>query len=68
MKSQTDLVLKKMTYSIAELAEMLGVSQGHVRNENSRGKLQFVKSGRRILITDLEIRRYLEDQIKEKTV
>ncbi len=67
MKSETDLILKKMTYSIAELAEMLGVSAGHLRNENNRGKLQFIRSGRRILIKDSEVRRYLDQQISEVT-
>ncbi len=52
---------KRMAYSIKEVAEMLGVCTGHLRNENGRGKLRFVKSNRRILILDSELRRYIDE-------
>lgn len=50
---------KKIAYSIKEVAQLIGVSPGHLRNENLRGKLRFVKSGRRILIIDEDLQTYL---------
>src|SRR5687768_13380820 len=51
--------LERLAYSLKEVAEMLGISEGHLRNENRRGKLVLVHSGRltRILAEDLQ--RYL---------
>ncbi len=60
---------QKLAYSIDEVSVLLGVSCGHLRNENKRGNLRFVKSGRRVLILDEELRRYLEANdatVKEK--
>lgn len=51
----------KKAYSIQKAAELLDVSIGHLRNEFKRGKIKFVKSGRRTLITDDELRRYLQE-------
>ncbi len=59
MNSRLKLGLQKLTYSLEEAAQMLGVSKGHLRNENIRGKLNLLKSGRRTLITATEIDRYL---------
>lgn len=56
---------RKMAYSISEAAEMIGVSPGHLRNENRRKKLMFSRSGRRILILHTELLRYLQAQIVE---
>ena len=59
MQQQTTGEVTKLAYSLDEVARMLGVSKGHLRNENIRGKLNLLKSGRRTLITEAEIRRYL---------
>jgi excisionase family DNA binding protein len=51
---------KKIAYSIKEVAQLIGVSKGHLRNENQRGKLRFIKSGKRILITGEDLHTYLQ--------
>ncbi len=61
MKHQTTGEISKLAYSLEEVARMLGVSKGHLRNENTRGKLNLLKSGRRTLITATEISRYLAE-------
>lgn len=43
---------------------MLGLSIGHLRNEHKRGRLQLIKSGRRTLVTEEELERYLADNCK----
>jgi len=57
---------RKLAYSLNEAGQLIGVSTGHLRNENQRGKLRFVKSGRRTLIMDEDLRRYLEEQVIEQ--
>lgn len=64
MKNQTKESITKLAYSLDEAAHMLGVSKGHLRNENLRGKLNFLKSGRRTLVTAQEIQRYLSELVE----
>jgi len=52
---------ERLAYSLKEVAEMLGVSQGHLRNEHKRGKLKFSKSSDRTLILATELQRYLSE-------
>lgn len=61
-KAEPLIICRKMAYSVKEAAELIGVSSGHLKNEFNNGKLRFVRSGRRILIMDTELRRYLEEQ------
>ncbi len=61
MKNKMEKDISKLAYSLEEAAQMLGVSKGHLRNENIRGKLQLLKSGRRTLITATEIQRYIAE-------
>ena len=68
MNNKQEWSLQKLAYSLEEVAQMLGVSKGHLRNENIRGKLNFLKSGRRTLITVTEIHRYLAELEGEKNV
>jgi excisionase family DNA binding protein len=60
MADQKRLGAEKIAHSLADAAQLLGVSSGHLRNEHRRGKLRLVKSGRRTLLMDAELRRYLE--------
>lgn len=64
-KIEESTTSRKIAYSIVEAANLIGVSPQHLRNENQRGKLKFARSGRRILIMDSELRRYLEEQVVE---
>lgn len=50
---------ERLAYSLKEVAAMLGVSQGHLRHEQRRSKLEFFHSGRRTLILASELRRYI---------
>jgi excisionase family DNA binding protein len=49
----------KIAFSLKEVAEMMGLSVGHLRNEEKRGRLNFTKSGRRTLVTNEELKRYI---------
>lgn len=51
---------EKRAHSLQEAARLLDVSIGHLRNEFKRGKIKFIKSGRRTLVTDAELNRYLQ--------
>lgn len=53
----------KIAYSLNEASVLIGVSPNHLRNENARGKLRFVKSGKRLLILDTDLRSYLENNV-----
>ena len=61
MNKETILGIERLGYSLREVAEMLGVSQGHLRNEHRRGKLKFSKSSDRTLILATELQRYLRE-------
>lgn len=50
--------------SIAETARQLGVSMGFLRLEIARGKLRPTRLGRRVLILDQELRRYLSEHTR----
>jgi excisionase family DNA binding protein len=49
----------KMAWGITEIATALGLSHGFVRKEIARGALKGMKVGRRVLVLDEELRRYL---------
>ncbi len=53
--------VERLAYSLNEVAEMIGVSKGHLRNENKRGEIAFAKSSRRTIILASELRRYLAE-------
>ena len=59
---EKELSEMRIAYSIKEVAQLIGVSKGHLRNENQRGKLRFIKSGNRILITNEDLRAYLQGE------
>jgi excisionase family DNA binding protein len=50
----------KLRHSITEAAQMLGISRALVYQRIEQGHLTPVHDGRRILVTDAEIRRYAE--------
>lgn len=67
MENKEKIEIEKIAFSLEEASEMLGVSKGHLRNENTRGKLKLLRSGRRILIKSSEIERYLESLSTDDT-
>ena len=50
---------RRLAFSLGEVAEQLGVSVGFLRLEVCRGRLRTVHLGRRVLIREEEVRRYL---------
>ena len=67
MEENGEVPIRRLAYSLKEAAALLGVSQGHLRNENRRGKLRFLKSGSRTLVADSELCRYIEQSTREVT-
>ena len=57
----TGITQTKIAWSLAEISEAIGLSQGFLRNEVRRGNLLTKKFGRRVLVMDGELRRYLEE-------
>jgi excisionase family DNA binding protein len=51
--------MTRLAYGVQELAQRLGVSPSFVRLEIERGRLNSIRAGRRLLITQTEIERYL---------
>lgn len=54
-------VTKRLAWGLAELAEALGVSLGFLRKEITRGSLKARKVGRRVLVLDRDLKKYLGD-------
>jgi excisionase family DNA binding protein len=52
--------VKRLGSGIAETAESIGCSPGHIRNLIARGELQSVRIGRRIIILNDELLAFLE--------
>lgn len=51
--------LDRIAFGIKETAQRLGVSSAFLRLEISRGNLNTIRLGRRVLITGPELERYL---------
>ena len=51
--------MTRLAYGVQELAQRLGVSPSFIRLEIDRGRLNSIRAGRRLLITQTEIERYL---------
>ncbi len=51
--------LERISYSIEEAAQMLGVSRSFIRLEIGRKNLMVKRLGRRVIILKSEIQRYL---------
>ncbi len=52
---------QRVAWSLAEIAESMNLSIGFLRNEVRRGRLNVKKFGRRTLVLDEELRRYLAE-------
>jgi len=61
MMNQDKQKIERWAYSLNESAKMIGCSNGHLRNEEKRGKIRFLKSGRRVMIAAAELQRYLNE-------
>lgn len=56
----TPVASTKRAHSIRDVSHILGVSQRHLGNEIRRGKLQVRHSGRRVIVLEEDLTRYLE--------
>ena len=54
-------VLARMAWSPAEVAKATGFSLGFVRKEIAKGALLATRCGRRLIVTDAELQRYLAE-------
>lgn len=50
---------KRIAWSLAEISKATGLSVGFLRNDVRRGVLRIKKFGRRVLVLDEELSRYL---------
>lgn len=57
--------LKKIAWSLGDISEMTGLSIGFLRNEVRATRLQVKRFGRRVLVLDEELRRYLKHDEKD---
>lgn len=58
---------QRVAWSLAEIAESMNLSIGFLRNEVRRGRLNVKKFGRRTLVLDEELRRYLAEGSPKET-
>ena len=55
----------RIAWSLADISEMTGLSTGFLRNEVRAARLQVKRFGRRVLVLDEELRRYLNHSGEE---
>ena len=58
---QENVTSRRIAWSLAEISEATGLSIGFLRNDVRRGVLQIKKFGRRVLVLDEELKRYLKE-------
>lgn len=61
----TDTLAVPLAHSVTKGAERVGVSRAHLYRENAAGRIEFIRIGRRVLVTEDELRRYLADRRAE---
>ena len=61
MASFISVTSRRLAWSIAEVASSTGLSIGFVRKEIRAGRLAARRAGRRVLVLDDDLKRYLGD-------
>lgn len=56
---QTPTTLNVRAFSLRQVSQNLGVSEGFLRHEIRRGNLRPTRLGTRVLLTDDELHRYI---------
>jgi excisionase family DNA binding protein len=56
---------QRIAWSVAEISKATGLSVGFLRNDVRRGVLKIKKFGRRVLVLDEELRRYLNQSAED---
>lgn len=57
--------IQKIAWSLRDISEMTGLSMGFLRNEVRAARLKVKRFGRRVLVLDEELRRYLNHSGEE---
>jgi excisionase family DNA binding protein len=69
MSAPTSVTQKRLTWGIAEISAVTGLSAGFVRKEIRAGRLAARRAGRRVLVLDHDLKRYLGDaEPKDETL
>ncbi len=58
---ETPTTTPRIAWSLAEIAEQTGLSVGYLRNEVRASRLPIREFGRRVLVLDEDLRRYLTE-------
>ena len=61
MKAIISIAVNRVAWSVSEVAASTGLSRGFVRGEIKRGHFRTRRAGRRGLVLDKELHRYLND-------
>jgi excisionase family DNA binding protein len=61
MQERTSVTTTRVAWSVSEVSARTGLSRGFLRNEIRRGRLRARRMGRRVLVLDSELHRYLGD-------
>lgn len=59
-------ITQKIAWGLAEIAKSTGLSLGFLRNEVRRNALPVKRFGRRVLVLEEDLRRYLENGSAQK--
>ena len=57
---QGNVTTQRLAWGLAEIAKATGLSLGFLRNEVRRGALPTRKCGRRVLVLDEDLKKYLD--------
>ncbi len=58
---QQNVTLQRIAWSLADISKQTGLSLGFLRNEVRAARLPVRKFGRRVLVLDDDLRRYLAE-------
>jgi hypothetical protein len=63
-KDGVNVPTERLAWRLRDLAEALGTSVSFLRLEAARHKLRLARLGRRVVVPDAEVRRYLADSLE----
>ncbi len=61
METAATATSQRIAWSLADISELTGLSIGYLRNEVRAARLPVRKFGRRVLVLDEDLRRYLNE-------
>jgi imidazoleglycerol phosphate dehydratase HisB len=60
-EQKTETATRKVAWSLAEISEAVGLSLGYLRNEVRAERLRVKHFGRRVVVLDEDLRRFLAE-------